>query len=61
MKGINMFWTEFFAYIHFTDHQRDQIERAKGTSSQNESSSSIIDVPDAKIGMEFSLYVFNPV
>ena len=52
---------KFFAYIHFTDHQRDQIERAKGTSSQNELSSSIIDVPDAKIGMEFSLYVFNPV
>ena len=45
---------KFFAYIHFTDHQRDQIESAKGTSSQNELSSSGKDAPDAKIGMEFS-------
>ena len=34
---------------------------AKSTSSWNESSSSSIDVPDVKIGMEFSLYVFDSV
>ena len=52
---------KFFAYIHVTDHQRDQIESAKGTSSQNEMSSSSKHGPGAKLGMEFSLYVFDPV
>ena len=52
---------KFFAYIHFTDHQKDQMENAKSTSSQNELSSSSKDAPDANIGMECYLYVFDPV